>query len=144
MVIPVTQLSNILINLRMVSKLFNLRINEKKSGILLLNQRFDPLIEPIKDDQSSKVNQFPGAVNQNPNTPPSYTTIPTLPKAVESTPLSNEKSKTNQFPATANQNKNTPKTTEYSNWRVVFCGLIGYYVPQIRHHFLSHSALLFS
>ncbi len=71
-----------------------------------------PLIEPIKDDQSSKVNQFPGAVNQNPNTPPSYTTIPTLPKAVESTPLSNEKSKTNQFPATANQNKNTPKTTK--------------------------------
>ena len=27
----------------MVSNLFNLRINEKKSGILLLNQRFDPL-----------------------------------------------------------------------------------------------------
>jgi hypothetical protein len=27
--------------------LFNLRINEKKSGIILRIQRFDPLIDPI-------------------------------------------------------------------------------------------------
>jgi hypothetical protein len=31
----------------MVSNLLNLRIIEKKSGILLLNQRFDPLSDSI-------------------------------------------------------------------------------------------------
>lgn len=78
-------------------------------ALVVKNSPGKPLIEPTKDDKSSKANQFPGAVNHNPNTPPSYTTIPTLPKAVESTPLSNEKSQTNQSPGTANQNPNTPE-----------------------------------
>lgn len=41
LVIPRESITKVLLSLKMASSQFNLRINAKKSGIFLLNQRFD-------------------------------------------------------------------------------------------------------